>query len=185
MVSATQRMQELNETRAQALTEREWERTLREAAAWRSDPERWRLPVPEQEADPANPQTHPSPLGAISWLFPRTEDLTVFFSLMDRLWSVKQADEAPDRMLVERVDPDPRVGAGLRVTWSEPDHVWGAKLLGMMRQVSAELGERTREPTEESDMVPDPVELVRARQMIDRFSVQVQRVRETSQQMGI
>lgn len=185
MVSAAQRMQELNEARAQALSEREWERTLREGAAWRSDPERWRLEVPEQEADPADPQTHPSPLGAISWMFPRTGDLPVFFTLMDRLWGVKQADEAADRMLVERVDPDPRAGSGLRVTWAEPDHVWGAKLLGMMREVTGELVERTQAPQGESDLLPDPVELVRARQMIDRFAVQVQRVRATSQQMGI
>ena len=60
----------LNEAAAQARSERQAQENEQTVEAWAARKDRWRLPVRETEADPAVPGTHPSPLGAISWIFP-------------------------------------------------------------------------------------------------------------------
>lgn len=170
-MSPEQEQQLRNELWAQATSER-----LRTAArelseAWGVRPDRWRLPVPEGEADPADPATHESPLGAISWIFPaRVRSMVIpdFWLLLDRMWGVQQADELVTRIVVDDVTyPDetsPR--STPEVTFGQPDLVWGLKLLSMMVEVRDEL-ELRKEPR------LGPVD-----RMISNFQMQVEALDE-------
>lgn len=67
-----------------------------------------------------------------------------FWTLLDRLWGVLQADEAPTRILIEDVTwPATDPTHSPRVRFAESDLAWGAKLLAMMIEVRDEL---TRQP---------------------------------------
>src|SRR5699024_11916974 len=80
----------LNEAAAQARSEQQAQEDGQSVQAWSTRADRWRLPVPETESDPALPGTHRSPLGAISWIFPpqgRDQIPERFCILLDRLRS--------------------------------------------------------------------------------------------------
>ncbi|MDN5655225.1 MAG: hypothetical protein L0J57_02850 [Brachybacterium sp.] len=149
-VSDDQAQSILNEGAAQARSEQQMQESERTVLAWSARSDRWRLPVPETETDPAEAGTHSSPLGAISWMFPATgrDQLPVrFWTLMDRLWGVLQADEAPTRILVEGVSwptDDPTHSPTVQI--AESDQAWGAKLLAMMVEVRNELARQPGSP---------------------------------------
>lgn len=140
----------LNEAAAQARSELQSQEDGQSAQAWAARADRWRLPVPEMESDPALPGTHSSPLGAISWIFPpegREQMPERFWTLMDRLWGVLQADEAPTRIVVEEVTwPETDPTHSPRVQFGESDLSWGAKLLAMMMEVRDELSRQPATP---------------------------------------
>lgn len=150
VLSEEQAQAMLNETVAQARSERAMSEVEQTAQTWAERSDRWRLPVPETEADPALPGTHPSPLGAISWLFPaQGRDLLPerFWTLLDRLWGVLQAEEAPTRIRVESVTwPQTDPTHSPQVTFAEPELAWGAKLLAMMIEVRDEMARQPATP---------------------------------------
>lgn len=133
----------LNEASAAARTELQQQELDASSQTWAARKDRWRLPVPETEADPALPGTHRSPLGAISWIFPaagRDQLPERFWTLLDRLWGVLQADEAPTRIRVLDVTwpvEDPTHSPQVR--FAESDLGWGVKLLAMMIEVRDEM----------------------------------------------
>lgn len=163
----------LNEAAAQARSERQAQEDGQSVQAWSTRADRWRLPVPETESDPALPGTHRSPLGAISWIFPpqgREQIPERFWILLDRLWGVLQADEAPTRIQVEDVAwPATDPTHSPRVQFAESDLAWGAKLLAMMIEVRDELTRQAATP-----------ELSGVEQMIARLQSQLETLEQQS-----
>lgn len=163
----------LNEAAAQARSEQQAQETAQNIQTWATRADRWRLPVPETESDPALPGTHPSPLGAISWIFPpqgREQIPERFWILLDRLWGVLQADEAPTRILVEDVTwPATDPTHSPRVQFAESDLAWGVKLLAMMIEVRDELTRQAATP-----------ELSGVEQMIARLQSQLETLEQQS-----
>lgn len=158
----------LNEGWSMSVSEGREARETLDAETWAARGDRWRLPVPEQETDPAEPETHDSPLRAISWIFPapvRAMAPTMFWTLLDRLWGVSQSDDLPMRIEVVSVEWPRGPDEPPSVAFGESDVSWGAKLLSMLLEVRDETAATMAAPT-----------LARVDQMIANFQAQLERV---------